>query len=441
MIQEQQITEREILKKSRDYNLYTWVPQKYADNYIAVKSGKGCYYWDYSGKKYLDAASQLVNVNIGLQHPKVVEAIKAQADQLCYINPIHATKTRALLSERLLTEAAPGMGKVLYTLTGSDCNEHAIRIAQDYTGKYKMLTQYISYHGFPYGGASLTGQCAPRGVIGPEIAGFVHFMGPWWRDHGLQFESEEDYSAFLLRMLERQIIQEGPDKIAAVMTESMLGCSGAVPMPKGYLRGLRALCDKYNILLICDETVTGFGRTGKWFTYQYYDILPDLITFSKGITSGYEPMGGVIVSREIAEFYEEHPLPLDTTYNAHPLCTAAALATLDVYKEENLFENAVTMGERLLDGLKKLCETHSCIENPRGLGLMTAVDLAKPLVEHGAFTRLSKMFMDKGVVPYTLPRHILVTPPLIVTADEIDQILTAMDEVLTKAENIRWGGE
>lgn len=428
------LTKREILKKNRDYNLYTWVPQNVADDYIAVKGGEGCYYWDYDGKKYLDAASQLVNVNIGLQHPKVVEAIKNQAEQLCYINPIHATEVRALLSERLITEVAPGMGKVLYTLTGSDCNEHAIRIAQDYTGKYKMLTQYISYHGFPYGGACLSGQCAPRGAIGPEIAGFIHFLGPWWREHGLKFDSEEEYSRFLLRMLERQIIQEGPDKIAAVMTESMLGCSGAIPMPKGYMEGLRALCDQYRILLICDETVVGFGRTGKWFTYQYYDILPDLITFSKGITSGYEPMGGVIVSKKIADYYEDRYLPLDTTYNAHPLCTAAALATLDVYKEENLFENALSMGKRLLDGLEKLCECHMSVENARGLGLMTAVDLVKPLVEREAFRNLSKWFMDKGVVPYTLPRHILVTPPLIIKAEEIDRILTVMDEVLTEAD-------
>lgn len=430
------ISEREILRKSRDYNLYTWVPQKVADSYIAVKGGKGCYFWDYNGKKYFDAASQLVNVNIGLQHPKVVEAIKDQAEQLCYINPIYATEPRALLSERLMTEAAPGMGKVLYTLTGSDCNEHATRIAQDFTGKYKMLTQYISYHGFPYAGASLSGQCAPRGAIGPEIAGFVHFMGPWWREHGLTFDTEEDYTVFLLRMLERQILQEDPGKIAAIMTESMLGCSGAVPMPKGYMQGLRSLCDKYQILLICDETVTGFGRTGKWFTYQYYDIVPDILTFSKGITSGYEPMGGVIVSKEIAAYYEDRYLPLDTTYNAHPLCTAAALATLDVYKEEHLFENALIMGERLLDGLKELCKRHKSIEAPRGLGLMTAVDLAQPLVDTGAFSEISRMFMDEGVIPYTLPRHILVTPPLIVTGEEIDLILGTMDIVLSKADHM-----
>lgn len=430
------ISEYEILKKTRDYNLYTWIPQKVADDYIAIKGGKGCYFWDYNGKKYFDAASQLVNTNIGLQHPKVIEAIKEQAEQLCYINPVYATEPRAVLSEVLIKEAAPGMSKVLYTLTGSDCNEHAVRIAQDFTGKYKMLTQYISYHGFPYAGASLSGQCAPRGTIGPKIAGFIHFMGPWWRDHGLNFEKEEDYTGFLLRMLEQQIIQEDPDKIAAVMTESMLGCSGAVPMPKGYMKGLRFLCDKYNILLICDETVTGFGRTGKWFTYQYYDVLPDIITFSKGITSGYEPMGGVIVSKKIAEYYENNYLPMDTTYNAHPLCTAAALATLNVYKEENLFENAIVRGKELLEGLEKLCASHRSIEYPRGIGLMTAVDFAEPLVGKKAFLKISKLFMDEGVVPYTLPKHILVTPPLIVDKAEIDLILNAMDNVLYKADRM-----
>lgn len=430
------LTDKEIMKKLRDYNLFTWVPQKSADNNIAIKGGEGCWFWDYEGKKYLDAASQLVNTNIGLQHPKVVEAIKKQADELCYINPIYGIESRALLSEKIMTECAPGMGKVLYTLTGCDCNELAIRVAQEYTGRYKILSQYIGYHGFSYGSMSLSGQAAPRGTIGPEIAGFVRFIGPWWRGHGLEFESEAEYSAFLLRMLERQIIQEGPDKIAAIFTESMLCCGGVVTMPEGYMEGLRALCDKYGMLLILDETMCGFGRTGKWFNYQYYDIMPDVVTFSKGVTSGYGPMGGIIVSKKLADYYEDHGIPFDTTYNAHPLSCAAGIATIEVYQEENLFENTIKMGDKLVAGLEALCEKHRSVANARGRGLITAVDLAPELIESGAFAEIGRLFIEKGVVPYSLPRLIMVCPPLCVNEEEIDLILKAMDEVLEEADRM-----
>lgn len=422
---------QEILEMSRKYNFYTWAPQKSAMERIAVKTGEGCYFEDYDGNKYLDAASQLVNLNIGYQNKKVVEAIKEQADQLCYIGPSYATDIRAVLAKKIMTEIVPDMGKVMFTLGGADANEYALRIANAYTGRYKVMSQYMSYHGSTYGAAMLNGQ-AGRGNIDPGIAGFVHFLGPWWRDHGLEFDSEEDYTAFLLRMLEKQIVQEGPDKISAIITESMQGGGGAVETPKGYLKGIRQICDKYGILMICDEVMVGWGRTGKWFTYMHYDVQPDIITFAKGSTCGYTPLGGVIVSKKIADYFDEVDFPAGLTYNSHPLCCAAALATIEVYQEENLLENSKVMGERLLKGLKELCEKHKSIKNPRGLGLMTGVDFAPELMQH--FGKIKNMFIEKKCIPYVLPPRIIVTPPLIVSSEEVDLILKTMDEVLTETD-------
>jgi taurine---2-oxoglutarate transaminase len=428
-------TEREVLEMSRAYNFYTWSPQKNAMEHIAIKGAKDCYFWDYNNNKYLDAASTLVNVNIGFQNQKVIDAIKAQADELCYAGPAYSTAIRSMLGKKIITEIVPEMGKVLFTLGGADANEYALRLANTYTGKYKILSQYMSYHGSTYGASNLNGQCA-RGNIDPGIAGFVHFMGPWWQDHGLNFDSEEEYSAFLLRLLEKTIIQEGPNKIAAIVTESMQGGGGATQMPKGYMKGIRALCDKYGILMILDEVMVGFGRTGKWFTFMHYDVMPDMITFAKGSTCGATPLGGLIVSKKIAEYFEDVDLPAGLTYNAHPICCAAALATLEIYTELNLFENAVKMGERLLAGLKTLCEKHKSVTRPRGLGLMTGVDLAGPLIDDEIHEKIKQMFISKGVIPYVLPPRIIVSPPLIVTAEEIDKILNAMDEVLTETDKM-----
>lgn len=423
---------QEILEMSKQYNFYTWASQKTALERIVVKGGEGCYFEDYDGNKYLDAASQLVNLNIGYQNPKVVEAIKRQADKLCYIGPSYATEIRALLAKKIMTEIVPDMGKVMFTLGGADANEYALRIANAYTGRYKVMSQYMSYHGSTYGAAMLNGQAA-RGNIDPGIAGFIHFLGPWWRDHGLTFESEEAYTAFLLRMLEKQIVQEGPDKISAIITESMQGGGGAIETPKGYLKGIRKLCDKYGILMICDEVMVGWGRTGKWFTFMHYDVQPDIVTFAKGSTCGYTPLGGVIVSKKIAEYFDDVDFPAGLTYNSHPLCCAAALATIEVYQEEKLLENSVAMGEKILKGLQELCEKHKCIKNPRGLGLMTGVDFVPEAMQF--FGKIKNLFIDKKCIPYVLPPRILVTPPLIISDLEVNTILQVMDEVLAQVDS------
>lgn len=428
-------TTEEVLDLAGKYVFYTWCKQKNIDH-IAVKKTEGCYFWDYEGNKYLDAASQLVNLNLGFQHPKVVEAIKAQADKMCYIAPSYATDVRGVLGKKIIEEIAPkNMGKVMFTLGGADANEYAIRIANVFTGKYKIFTQYMSYHGSTYGAANLNGQVA-RGTVDPGIAGFIHFFGPNWREHGLEFKDEDEYSAWLLRMLERQIIQEGPDKIAAILMESMQGGGGAVALPVPFAKGVRALCDKYNILMICDEVMVGFGRTGKWFAFENYGIEPDIITFAKGSTCGYTPFGGVIVSKKIAEYFDDVDFPAGLTYNAHPICCATALATLEVYQEEKLIENSAKMGEILLAGLKELCEKHKCIANPRGMGLMTGVDFVGGAATPAAYAKMKAKYMELGVLTYILPGRNIIAPPLIINEEQIKTILEASDEVFTFGDTL-----
>jgi taurine--2-oxoglutarate transaminase len=431
----QKLSVDEILKMNQDYQFFTWTPQKSSLERIVVAGGKGCYFWDFDGKEYLDAGSQLVNVNIGFQDERVVKAIKDQADKLCYIAPPYATKIRGRLAKKLITDCAPGMGKVMFTLGGADANEYALRISNGYTKRYKVFSQYMSYHGSTYGAANLNGQAA-RGNIDPGIAGFVHFLGPWWRDHGLKFENEEEYTAFLLRMLERQMIQEGPDKISCLVMETIQGGGGVVIPPKGYLKGVRELCTKYGILLVLDEVMVGFGRTGKWFAYQHFDIQPDIITFAKGSTCGYTPLGGVIVSKDIAKYYDDIPLPAGLTYNSHPICCAASLAVIGVYEEDNLLKNSEERGKELLAGLKELDKKHKSIANPRGIGLHNAVDIVGGAATVESHIKLKNMYIDKGVIPYILPPRILFSPPLIITKEEIQKILEVTDEVLTFADTL-----
>jgi taurine--2-oxoglutarate transaminase len=431
----QKLSVGEVLKMNQDFQFFTWTPQKSSLERIAVAGGKGCYFWDFDGKKYLDAGSQLVNLNIGFQDERVVKAIKDQADELCYIAPSYATEIRGRLAKKIITDCAPGMGKVMFTLGGADANEYALRISNGYTNRYKVFSQYMSYHGSTYGASNLNGQVA-RGNIDPGIAGFVHFIGPWWRDHGIKFENEEEYSAFLLRMLERQMIQEGPDKISCLFTESMQGGGGVIPMPKGYMKGLRDLCTKYGILMVCDEVMVGFGRTGKWFTYQHYGIQPDIITFAKGSTCGYTPLGGVIVSKDIAKYYDDVALPAGLTYNSHPICCAASLAVIGVYEEDNLLKNSEERGKELVAGLKELVKKHKSAANPRGLGLHTAIDLVGGAATGASHVKLKNMYIDNGVIPYILPPRIVLSPPLIVTQEEIQKILEVTDKVLTFADTL-----
>ena len=303
------------------YNFYVWASQKSAKP-LAVAGAKGCYFWDFEGNKYFDSSSELVNVNIGFGNEKVISAIKEQADRLCYISPFRVTDVRAALAKKIIEEIAPPhMGKVLFTLGGSDANENAIRIAKEYTGRTKVFSQYYSYHGATYGACNLNGEAARE--LEPQSLALLSFgfAGDYLKQ---KFETDKEYTEFLLNFLEKQIVQEGAEKVAAIFFESITGSNGGFIPPRDYYKGVRKICDKYGILMVCDEVMMGFGRTGKWFAFEHFDVKPDMITFAKGITSGYAPLGGVIVSKEIAAYFDEITYQCGLTCTAHPLSCAAA---------------------------------------------------------------------------------------------------------------------
>lgn len=423
-------TTEEIVEMSKKYNFFTWSPQKNL-NPMAIKSGEGCYYYDYDGNKYFDGGSQLVNLNIGFQNEKVVKAIQNQAAKLCYAAPKNTTDVRAALGKKIIEDVAPSnMSKVLLTLAGSDANEYAIRIAKAFTGRTKIFSQYMSYHGSTYGSCNLTGT-AERGSGDPQISGFIKYFGPDWRNMGIDFKDEDEKVDYLLRMLRQQIILEGPERVAAIFIESMQGGGGAVMVPTRYMQGIRDICDEYGIVMVCDEVMVGFGRTGEWFTVNHTGVQPDLITFAKGVTCGYVPLGGVLVSKKIAEYFDDHKLPCGLTYNAHAISCAAALATIEVYEEEHLLENCRLRGEQLLKGLIELDAKHPSVESPRGKGLLAGVDFIPKLRGADVFATMNKMYKERGItIVNSAPGKMLFAPPLIVSEEEIDMLLKAADEVL-----------
>ena len=338
------ITSYDVRRKSLDYSLFTWSPQKNLKT-IEVKGAKGCYYWDYDEKKYFDLCSQLICVNIGHGNEKVINAIKAQAENLTFVKPKFTTDVRGCAAETIIRDFAPSnMAKVLFSLGGAESNEYAIRLAKVATGRTKIFSQYNSYHGATYGAANLCGDI-DRNVSDPQIGGFIHFFGPDYKDDNLiRFDDPDREADFYLKMLDDQLRFEGPQKVAAIFLEAMTGGNSLTVPGKRYFQGVRKLCDKYGILLVVDEVMTGFGRTGRKFCVDYYDVQPDMITFAKGVTSAYVPLGGVILSKELSEYFDEVGVPIGCTYNSHPLACAAALANMEVIKEDALIENTFSMG-------------------------------------------------------------------------------------------------
>ncbi|NLY38126.1 MAG: aminotransferase class III-fold pyridoxal phosphate-dependent enzyme [Firmicutes bacterium] len=417
------------------YNFYVWAIQKSAKP-LAVAGAKGCYFWDFEGNKYFDSSSELVNVNIGFGNEKVISAIKEQADRLCYISPFRVTDVRAALAKKIIEEIAPPhMGKVLFTLGGSDANENAIRIAKEYTGRTKVFSQYYSYHGATYGACNLNGEAA-RGSVEPPIAGFVKFFGFAGDYLKQKFETDKEYTEFLLNFLEKQIVQEGAEKVAAIFFESITGSNGGFIPPRDYYKGVRKICDKYGILMVCDEVMMGFGRTGKWFAFEHFDVKPDMITFAKGITSGYAPLGGVIVSKEIAAYFDEITYQSGLTCTAHPLSCAAALACIEEYQDKKLLQNAAKMGDILYAGLCALKKKHPSVDQVRGIGLMCTFNLHPPFVDDESLAVLFDEFLKRGFYVQAHDAIFQFAPPLIVTGEEINKLLKATDEVLSIADTM-----
>ena len=430
----------EIKALSKQYNLHSWSVQGKINPKEMVRA-EGIYFWDGDGKRYYDMSSQLVNLNIGHGNKKVVEAIKAQADKLAFAGPSFAVDVKSALAKRIIEKAPDNMGKVFFTLGGADANENAIKMARLFTGRNKIMSRYRSYHGATYGAANLTGE--PRKyACEPGIPGFVKFFDPYIYRAPFAFKTEEEATAYYLGQLREQIIYEGRHSVAAIFMESITGSNGVIIPPKGYMKGVREICDEFGIMMVCDEVMTGWGRTGTWFGINNFDAKPDIISFAKGITCGYVPLGGTIVSKEIAAYFDDHFLSCGLTYSGHPIGCAAGLATLDVYEEENLLEKAKAMGAVLADILETLKEKHPCVGDVRYIGLFSAIELVKDketreaLVPYDSdperlMAKINGMLSERGFSTYTHENCIIVAPPLIITEDELRDAMTVMDDVLT----------
>jgi taurine--2-oxoglutarate transaminase len=434
------MTGEEIRALDLKYNLHSWSAQGKLKP-IVVEKAEGVYFWDSDGKRHIDMSSQLVNMNIGHGNRKVIEAIKTQADKMPYMGPAFAVDVRAELARKIIEEVAPdNMGKVFFTLGGAEANENAIKIAKMYTGRHKIFSRYRSYHGATYGAANLTGE--PRRFPSePGIPGFIKFFDPYLYRAGVAFKSEEEGAAYYVAQLREQITYEGRDKVAAIFLETVTGSNGVIIPPKGYLKGVREICDEFGILMVCDEVMAGWGRTGEWFAFQNWDVKPDLITFAKGVTCGYAPIGGVIVRKDIADYFNDHVLFCGLTYNAHLLGCAAGIATIDVYKEEKIMENVKKMSPVLKGELEKLKAKHPSLGDVRVIGLFGMIELIKntktleALVPYGidpegVMKKVVGMLKAKGFNTYSHENCVSVSPPLIINEEQIKEGLAILDEVL-----------
>ena len=406
---------------------------------MPVAGGLGSYFWDYEGNKYLDFSCQLVFTNIGFQHPKVVQAIQDQAAKLTAIAPQHANDVRAEAAKLITDRAGAHLNKVFFTNGGADANENAIRMARLHTGKHKVLSFYRSYHGNTTTAVTATGD--PRRWPNEHASGHVHFFGPYQYRTAFWAKDEAEECKRALEHLEQIIIFEGPSTIAAILIESVVGTAGVLVPPAGYLEGVRALCDKYGIIWIADEVMSGFGRTGKWFAYQNWNAEPDLIVFAKGVNSGYVPLGGVIISDAIAATFDQRVFPGGLTYSGHPLATAAAVATINTMAEEGIVEHAAQIGQSVIKPLlEELKAKHKVVGEIRGLGVFWAIELVKdrathePLAPYGrsspAMNEVMAACKKAGMIPFMNFNRIHICPPCNVSESELREGIAILDAAL-----------
>ncbi len=430
----------EIRSTSMEYNLQSWSKQKNI-NPIPVEKADGIYFWDYDGNRYSDMSSQLVNMNLGFGNQKIGNAIKEQVDQFCFIGPSYGAESRATLAKKIIDLMPDNMGKVFFTNAGAESNENAVKMARMFTGKNKIFSRYRSYHGSSFGAGNLTGE-PRRYALEPGVPGFIKFFDPYVYREAITFDSEESATRYYLTKLEEQIQYEGSDSIAAIVMETITGSNGILIPPKGYMPGIRALCDKYGILMICDEVMTGWCRTGKMFAFEHFDIKPDIVTFAKGVTCGYVPLGGVVVSKEIASYFDENLLSCGLTYSGHPLSCAAGVACVDYYEEVDILGNVNKVGQVLGETLEEMKKNHPCVGDVRYIGLFSAIELVKdketkePLVPYGkdpngVMGKIAGLLKERKFMTYTHENMVLIAPPLIITEEQLREELMKMEEVLT----------
>lgn len=427
---------KEVADLDRSYVFHSWSAQAQISP-LPVAGGEGSYFWDFDGNKYLDFSSQLVFTNIGHQHPKVINAIQEQAALYTTVAPQHANEARGRAAQRITERAGAHHNKVFFTNGGADGIENAIRLVRLHTNRHKVLSFYRSYHGNT--GAAITSTGDPRRWPNEYSYGHVHFFGPYLYRSAFWSQNEEEECRRALEHLEQVIIFEGPNTVAAILIESVVGTAGVLVPPVGYLEGVRALCDKYGIKWIADEVMSGFGRTGKWFAYQHSTAEPDLIVFAKGVNSGYVPLGGVIISDEIAATFNDRVFPGGLTYSGHPLATAAAVATIDVMAEEKMVENAAAIGENVIKPLlQELMAKHKVIGEVRGKGVFWALDLVTdratraPLAPYGAsspaMNELVAACKKLGLFPFNNYNRMHICPPCNVSEAEIREGFAILDQ-------------
>lgn len=437
----------EILPLSLEHNFWTWSAQgKVAP--ISVVRAKGVYFWDTDGKRYLDFNSMTMCVNIGHGDERVIEAMVKQTRELAFASPQMATRPRAELGKLLAEVTPPGLDRFFYTLGGADANENAVKLARGATGRFKILTRYRSYHGATYGAVALTGD--PRRVAWEPVTmpGVVHFLDPYrYRStfHRTNSEiSEEDFCEDYLNHLEEIILYEGPETIAAILIESVTGTNGIIIPPSGYLQGVRKLCDRYGIYLICDEVMSGFGRTGKWFAVDHWQVIPDLMTLAKGITSAYAPLGAVAMTQKVADAFTDRPFQSGLTFNGHPVSLAAAVANIQVMQSDHLIEKAQATGELMREMLDELADRHPSVGDVRSIGLFGIIELVRnrktrePLAPFNGTSPemdlIKKFLRENGVFVYTHWHTILLVPPLIITSQQLEEGFTVIDKALLIAD-------
>jgi len=430
----------EITQLSKEFTFFSWSVQSEV-NPIPMERAQGVYFWDADGKRYIDFSSQLMNLNIGHQHPKVINAIKEQAEVLCNSHPAMATAPRGRLGE-LLAEVTPGnLIKTFFCLGGAEANENAIKMARMYTGRHKILAHYISYHGATHGAIALTGDNR-RWPVEPAIPGVVHTLNPYCYRCPFGWTRDTCHRE-CIDHIEEVIQYEGPENIAAIILEGVVGSNGILVPPDDYWPRLRKICDKYGILLISDEVMSGFGRTGKWFAVDNWDVTPDIITFAKGVTSGYVPLGGVVVSEKIAQHFEDNKLWCGLTYSAHPISCAAGIATIKVYEEDKLIANAAEVGKYLGMCLEELKSNHPSVGDVRYIGLFSVIEVVKdkstkePMVTRNAvgaelatMNEVGKFLRENGLFTFIKANMIFVVPPLCITKEQIDEGLNVIDQAL-----------
>jgi taurine--2-oxoglutarate transaminase len=435
-----QLTTQEIVQMNKEYTFFSWSVQGQVSP-IPVEKAQGVYFWDTDGKRYLDFSSQLMNTNIGHQHPKVVKAIQEQAAKLCFVHPGNATDVRGLLGKKL-AEVTPGnLKKTFFALGGSEANENAIKLARFYSGRNKILSRYRSYHGATHGSIALTGDYR-RLAVEPTMPGGVHFLDPFC--YRCPFGQEpQTCRRQCITHVEEVILYEGPDKIAAIIMEGVVGSNGLIVPPDDYWPRVREICDKYGILLISDEVMSGWGRTGKWFAVDNWGVTPDIITTAKGITSGYIPLGAVIVSEPIAKFFDDKYLYAGLTYNGHALACAAALATIQVYEDDRLLENAVNVGKVLGEGLEDLKARHPSVGDVRYIGLFSTIELVsnretKAIFAPSVMSEVGKFLRQNGLFTFIMANNmgsmVFVVPPLCITEEQLAEGLAIIDKALEVAD-------